>query len=257
MAEKAYIPGPIGAETDNVTDVAKFQVSNDDWRHLAVLTEVKAVRAKAKKEGDDTMFDTLAFVFRDFSFNKEGDKVTVPMFVHTEWAKLKPSETKTVQELCAWQNDLLAHVYNAFTSNNAHVMCNKGKGLGYYDIKEGGSPSWAQFYTSVAKSFNEGLVIKGEGKAKDQHLPIYKSATGTCKQFWLKITYDNRGRQQLPLFGNKIEMYNEDRRPVLLSKGKMDVFEVAEAGVSKRKKGSAGGGHTPNQGGVGKKPPGF
>lgn len=230
-APQMYVPGGMD-DSIRGTDVAKFSVTEDNWINLACLTDVKYTQNKAKKEGDNTLYDNLVFIFRGADYIKDGDVVTVPLLMHSEGAKLKGSDKHTAKDFSDWQAGLFAHIFNTFKGHNAHVMENGGKGLGHQE----GEPSWANYFKSIEKSFNEGktkTITEPAAKAGDPpvekkiNYPIYHNEKGIPMKFWIKLTYNDEGNLQLPLFNNSLELYTEGKNPVLLSKNvKYDKFSV-------------------------------
>ena len=224
--EEAPMMRPGAVSVDKSIRTASFEVNPTKWLNKAILLEVVAEVLEGEDD-PDIKYDTLTFIFRGEEYLTMGDDPHVPMFVHREWAILKPTKKgHSIEKQCEWQDQRVAQLFDVFMGAGAHKKLNGGKGIGAVEVM-----TWKNFFASVANSFNTARNAK----------PVYQSAEGKYLPIYLKLTYGDNGRLQLP-FGNFVDTFKEGRAH-LLRKEKDDRFERPASPTSRRAAaGAAGGG---------------
>lgn len=226
-ADEQMMRRPGAVNVDKSIRTASFDVNPNKWVQKAILSSVTSEML----EGDDdpdVKYPTLTFVFRGEEYMTMGDDPHVPMFVHREWAVLKPTKKgHSIEKQCEWQDQRIAQLFDVFMGAGAHKKLNGGKGIGAVEVM-----TWPNFFDSVANSFNAARNTK----------PVFQTAEGKNIPVYLKLTYGDNGRLQIP-FGNFIDTFKEGRAH-LLRKEKDDRFERPATPGSRRAAvgGSAGGG---------------
>jgi hypothetical protein len=168
-----------------------FKVTPEKPFNIAALESV-SVNYRTNDEGEK--IPSLVFVFID----KDAERT----HIHYENVIDGDIGKLTEEKRISAQDAHLAHMYNQFMGDGAHVTAgpnNTTLGSVINKEKEVIEAEYDQFFESVAKSFNTGRNKK----------EVFKDKDGKLIPFWLKLTYSPNGQLQIPLFNNFMDRYRE------------------------------------------------
>lgn len=192
-------------------DIVRFEVTREKPFNVAVITKVYA---EMYTSGDE---EKPRLTFEITSPDGKRKQYYSEREITDGMGKM------SADQVTANQDRKIAHVYNAFMGDGAHAKASNGHEIGTTFDEAGNaleeSEEWIDFFKAVAKAFNEGR----DGK------PVYLDKDGKPIPFWIKLTYDNKNKPQVPLFGNFISLWVKGQKPLLEIDETYDKVEKAVA----------------------------